>query len=123
MLPNLVIIGGLRCGTTSLHRHLLVHPEIFTSRPKGLDFFNADANFSKGVSWYESHFTVPSKVRGEASPHYSEPPHRYIQGILEKPVDIVAERMHSLLPKAKLLYIIRDPIDKVISTYLNGCYN
>ena len=72
MLPNLVVIGGAKCGTTSLHHYLSLHPEIFMSHPKELDFFIEEANWNKGIRWYESKFKAPGKViRGESSPRYT----------------------------------------------------
>src|SRR5205823_6451274 len=44
-LPNLVVIGGLKCGTTSLHHYLNLHPEVEMSRPKELNFFVAELNW------------------------------------------------------------------------------
>jgi hypothetical protein len=67
--PNLVVIGGLKCGTTSLHHYLNLHPEIQMSRPKELNFFVAELNWPLGVEWYESHFRAGAAVRGESSPH------------------------------------------------------
>jgi hypothetical protein len=75
MLPNLVVIGGAKCGTTSLHHYLSLHPEIFMSHPKELDFFIEEANWNKGIRWYESKFKAPGKViRGESSPRYTRYP-------------------------------------------------
>jgi hypothetical protein len=49
MLPNLVVIGGLKCGTTSLHHYLNLHPEVEMSRPKELNFFVAELNRPLGT--------------------------------------------------------------------------
>ena len=62
-LPNLIVIGGLKCGTTSLHHYLNLHPEIAMSRPKELNFFVAELNWELGADWYASHFD-----RGAAGP-------------------------------------------------------
>ena len=59
-LPNLIVIGGLKCGTTSLHHYLNLHPEIAMSRPKELNFFVAELNWPLGPSWYASHFERPA---------------------------------------------------------------
>ena len=55
-MPNLIVIGGLKCGTTSLHHYLNLHPEIAMSRPKELNFFVAELNWELGADWYRSHF-------------------------------------------------------------------
>lgn len=106
-LPNLIIIGASKCATTSLHWYLGFHPEIFMSLTKELDFFIRERNWHKGVEWYKSNFIGKAKVYGESSPGYTAYP--LLQG--------VPERMHALVPEAKLIYILRDPIDRIISEY------
>ena len=86
-LPNLVVIGGLKCGTTSVHHYLNLHPEVEMSRPKELNFFVSELNWTLGQEWYASHFSGRASVRGESSPHYTNRPR----------FDGVAERMRSLL--------------------------
>ena len=109
-LPNLIVIGGLKCGTTSLHHYLSLHPDVAMSRPKELNFFVAELNSGLGRDWYASHFDPAASVRGESSPHYTNRPR--FEG--------VAERMRSLLPDARLVYVVRDPIDRVLSHYLHN---
>jgi hypothetical protein len=109
-LPNLVLIGGLKCGTTSLHHYLNLHPEIGMSRPKELNFFVAELNWELGTDWYASHFAAGDAVRGESSPHYTNRP-RFGR---------VAERMAGLIPDARLIYVVRDPIDRALSHYLHN---
>ena len=67
MRPNLIIIGAMKCGTTSLHFYLDQHPEIGMSTKKETDFFT-DRVWGRGVEWYEQHFEGGTKIRGEASP-------------------------------------------------------
>lgn len=110
MLPNLIIIGGMKCGTTSLHYYLSQHPEISMSRHKELDFFVESMNWNRGVSWYESQFRRKTNVIGEASPNYTC--RLYFPG--------VPERMHKLLPDAKLIYLVRDPIERMVAHYLHN---
>ncbi len=106
-LPNLVLIGGLKCGTTSLHHYLNLHPQVAMSRPKELNFFVAELNWDLGRDWYAAHFDPDAAVRGETSPHYTARPR----------LDGVAARMHEVIPDAKLLYAVRDPIDRLLSHY------
>ncbi len=75
VLPNYLIIGAQRCGTTSLYEYLIRHPRILSSLTKEVHYF--DYNFDKGQSWYRSFFpSVFSKlykgnfITGEASPYY-----------------------------------------------------
>ena len=110
VLPNLVIIGGLKCGTTSLHHYLNLHPSIAMSRPKELNFFVSELNWELGPAWYGEHFDPEAAVRGETSPHYTDRPR----------LDGVAERMRSTLPHARLVYVVRDPIDRLLSHYLHN---
>jgi hypothetical protein len=109
-LPNLIVIGGLKCGTTSLHHYLNLHPEIAMSRPKELNYFVAELNWDLGRDWYKAHFDGAAAVRGETSPHYTNLP-RFTG---------VAERMREMLPDARLIYMVRDPIDRMLSHYLHS---
>ena len=110
-LPNLVVIGGLKCGTTSLHHYLNLHPEISMSRPKELNFFVAELNWELGPQWYASHFDRGAPVRGESFPHYTNLPR----------FDGVAGQMRALLgPQARLIYMVRDPIERILSHYLHN---
>jgi Sulfotransferase domain len=109
-LPNLVVIGGLKCGTTSLHHYLNLHPEVEMSRPKELNFFVAELNWPLGPEWYAGHFSGRAPVRGESSPHYTNRPR--FEG--------VAERMRSVLADAHIVYMVRDPIDRMLSHYLHN---
>ena len=109
-LPNLIVIGGLKCGTTSLHHYLSLHPQVAMSRPKELNFFVAELNWPLGTDWYASHFERDTSVRGESSPHYTNLPR--FEG--------VAERIRSVLGGPKLVYVVRDPIERMLSHYLHN---
>ncbi len=106
-LPNLIIIGAKKCGTTSLHYYLSIHPEVLMSREKEVNFFASEGNWDKGVEWYKSNFVGNAKIYGEASPQYTGYPH----------CNGVPVKMHSVVPHAKLIYIIRDPIERMLSDY------
>ena len=109
-LPNLVIIGAMKAGTTSLHYYLNQHPEISMSRQKELNFYTK--NWKKGINWYVSQFSSirgNAKVYGESSPSYTYYP----------AVSGVPERMHSVIPDAKLIYVVRDPLERIISHYIH----
>lgn len=110
-LPNLIVIGGLKCGTTSLHHYLALHPQIAMSRPKELNFFVAELNWELGPQWYASHFERAAPVRGESSPHYTNLP-RFAG---------VAERMRETLGEdVRIVYMVRDPIERILSHYLHN---
>jgi hypothetical protein len=109
----LVVIGAQKCGTSSLHRYLDLHPQISMSRPKELSFFMLYPEPSpEQLEWYRRHFPPEARVRGESSPNYSCYPH--VAGI--------PERMHRLIPEARLIYLVRDPIERAVSSYLHGLH-
>jgi len=108
-LPNLIIIGAAKSGTSSLHYYLNLHPQISMSKQKELNFFNEELAWKKGIKWYKSNFTGIAKIYGESSPSYTGYP--LYKG--------VAGRMHSVVPGAKLIYIVRDPIERMVSHYLD----
>ena len=113
MLPNFLIIGAPKAGTTSLHAYLDRHPQVHMSDPKELYFFD-DPDYRSRQQWYESHFETDAPLRGEATPHYAMYP--FYEG--------VPERIHELIPDAKLVYLVRDPLEQVVShcvqLYTNG---
>lgn len=108
-LPNLVVIGAMKCGTTSFHQWLDQHPDIGMSRIKEINFF-LEGHVDKGLAWYESQFDGGAKIRGESSTSYTKFPQR----------DGVPARMHSVIPHAKLVYILRDPVERTVSHYLHA---
>ena len=109
MLPNVLVVGAAKCGTTSLHEYLDRHPEIAMAREKELDFFVEQKNWSRGVDWYERQFAA-APVRGESSPSYTAYP-RY-RG--------VPERIRRIVPDAKLVYLVRDPVERALDVRRPG---
>jgi len=106
-LPNFLIIGAAKAGTTSLHSYLALHPQIHMSRHKELAFFDDRLRWSKGLDWYKSYFDSSYPVNGESSPQYTI--HPTVLG--------VPERIKEVLGAPKLIYIVRDPIDRMLSEY------
>jgi hypothetical protein len=109
-LPNLIIIGAPKCGTSSMHFYLGQHPQIYMSQPKELNFFLLEKNWDKGEIWYRSHFKKQAMIRGESSPMYSN----------AFQFSDVPERMNRLIPDARLIYLVRDPIQRIISHYIHS---
>jgi hypothetical protein len=109
MLPNLIVIGAQKCGTTSLHHYLGLHPDVSMSHPKELDFFVAEHNWSRGLAWYERHFQDQAPVRGESSPSYTNYPE--YRG--------VPERMARTVPDTQLVYVVGDPLKRIVSHYVH----
>jgi hypothetical protein len=112
-LPNVVIIGAQKCGTTALHSYMARHPWIAMSKPKELDFFIEGRNWERGVDWYRGHFDPVMPVRGESSPNYTADP--YLPG--------VAERMANVIPDAKLIFMVRDPVERVRANWIHTYSN
>jgi hypothetical protein len=109
-LPNLIIVGVMKCGTTSLHYYLGLHPEIRMSREKELDFFIEERSWNRGVAWYARQFDARGAVRGESSPNYTA------AGRFPG----VAARMRTVVPEAKLIFMVRDPIERLISHWIHN---
>jgi Sulfotransferase domain len=109
-LPNLIIVGGLKCGTTSIHHYLGLHPQIQMSKPKELNFFVEELNWDLGLDWYASRFDERFEVRGESSPHYTNLPR--FEG--------VAARIERHCPDARLIYMVRDPIKRILSHWVHA---
>ncbi len=108
-LPNLIIIGARKCATTSLHYYLGLHPQIAMSREKELHFFLLERNWPQGIGWYRSNFVGEAQIHGEASTSYTMFPQ--YRG--------VPERMYSVVPEAKLIYVVRDPLERIVSDYIH----
>lgn len=104
MLPNFVICGAPKAGTTSLHEYLKQHPDVFLPEKKEIHFFNK--RFDQGVPWYESHFAAAGTAAavGETSPTYFTN-------------ERVPGRMAEIIPSARLMFILRNPVDLVHSLY------
>lgn len=117
-LPNLVIIGAAKCGTTSLHSYLNSHPEIAMTRIKEANFFLPEhhdaylppSTWRLGLSWYRAQFDPTARIRGESSTNYTHLPRS----------EGAAERMRSMLPDARLIYLVRDPFERIASHYVHG---
>jgi Sulfotransferase domain len=107
MRPNLLVIGAAKCGTTSLHAYLNAHPEIAMSR-EDLDFFVEEKNWSRGLEWYEAQF-VDAPARGDSSVSYAAFPE--YRG--------VPDRIARTLPDARLIYLVRDPVERVVSHFFH----
>jgi hypothetical protein len=108
-LPTFIVIGAMKSGTTSLYHYLRNHEQIFMSRIKELDFFAEAANWSRGIDWYRHQFVGAENAlaRGEASTLYTKFPEH--QG--------VPERIADALPDVRLVYVVRDPIERLRSHY------
>jgi hypothetical protein len=109
-LPDFIVIGAMKAGSTTLHRYLRGHPQIVMSDPKELHYFVEERSWSEGEDWYRSHFPVrPGVVCGEASVTYT-------QAALYAGVPA---RMAQVVPQARLIYLLRDPVERMRSHYVH----
>ena len=105
-LPEFIIIGAARSGTTTISRYLRAHPHVFMAQEKEVHFFDTDETFALGVDWYTSRFAAagPDQIPGEATPAYMAKPE-------------AVDRMASVVPNARLIAILRNPTDRAYSMY------
>jgi hypothetical protein len=107
-LPNFVIAGVMKSGTTALARYLEPHPEIFMSATLEIGFFHTDVAYARGVAWYRQFFAAATDepAVGEATPFYLYSPE-------------FADRLADTLPDARVVAILRDPVTRAYSHYLH----
>jgi hypothetical protein len=110
-LPDFIVIGAMKCATTTLHEQLARQPELFLSRPKEPNFFSDDAVYARGLGWYASLFrdAPPAALCGESSTHYTKRP----------TLPYAVTRMARHLPRVKLVYVMRHPVDRLISHHVH----
>ena len=103
-LPDFLILGAQKAGTTALYAYLRWHPDITGPSWKEVSYF--DRHYRRGVSWYRGHFPIGARDRlvGEASPGYLFHP-------------LAPERVRTTVPDAKLIALLRDPVDRAVSHY------
>jgi hypothetical protein len=108
-LPEFIIIGAAKAGTTSLHALLEQHPDIYMTRPKEPEFFARDDLYMQGIAEYETLYDAakPGQLRGEASTIYTLSP------IFSQ----TAKRIHAHVPEAKLIFVMREPVRRAFSYY------
>lgn len=106
-LPHFLGLGVQKGGTTSLQRLLEQHQAVFLPRAKELHYFSL--HYAKGSVWYRTHFDEASsnQLCGEITPYYLFHPEAH-------------KRVAKLLPKAKLIVLLRDPVDRAVSQYFHS---
>jgi hypothetical protein len=108
-LPDFIIIGAQKSATSSLYWWLQDQPECFLASPKETNFFSFDRDWSKGLGWYSDQFSAarPGAMLGEASVSYT----------YAATCAIASERMAATVPAARLVYVVRDPIERLRSHF------
>jgi hypothetical protein len=111
-LPDFLIIGAMKCGTTTLQAQLAQVPGVFMTTPKEPNFFSDDDVWEKGRGWYEALFedAGPQDLKGEASTHYTKLPTH----------PRTLERLRPMLPSPRIIYMIRNPFDRAVSHYIHA---
>ena len=116
-LPDFMIIGAMKAGTTSLFQYLSKHPDLRISVPKEVHFFDGGKNprvdtFAKGEHWYRTHFPLRRELGSntkvyEASPVYIFNP-------------LAPKRIYDTIPNVKLILLLRNPTERAVSHYQHG---
>jgi Sulfotransferase domain len=104
-LPDLLVIGAQRCGTSTLYRHLGHHPDVAPSLRKEVEYFSR--RYARGERWYRAHFALSfgrPRLVFEATPDYLFHP-------------LAAERAAVVVPEARLVVMLRDPVARAWSHY------
>ena len=111
MSPDFIIIGAMKCGTSTLHAQLAAQPGVFMADPKEPNFFSDDAVYARGVDWYRNLFAAAPKgaICGEASTHYTKRP------TYPHTVDRMAAAC-----TPRLIYLVRNPVARAISHHIHG---
>ena len=106
MLPNFLVIGSARCGTSWLDENLRQHPEVYLPRDdKEVHFF--DNKYHMGIEWYERFFEgSEAQAIGEVTPSYLYYGH-------------VAGRIKEHVPDVKMIALLRNPAERAYSHYWN----
>ncbi len=111
-LPDFIVIGAMKAGTTSLYEYLRTRDDVYMPDHKEPDFFVAEKNWARGVDWYTGLFEPgrDDQLLGEASTSYT------------KCTEFggVPGRIKALIPDVRLVYLLRHPIERIRSMYLHN---
>ncbi len=111
MKVDIMIIGAMKCGTTTLADLLKAHPRISFCKEKEPEFFSKHPDWQKGLAGYEALFEqAPGKLYAEASTGYTFLPNFRLE---------IQDDVHAYNPRMKLIYLVRDPIERTVSHYMH----
>lgn len=110
-LLDFLIIGAMKCGTSTLQAQLACQQGVFMTTPKEPNFFSDDDVFARGMGWYRGLFADagPGDLKGEASTHYTKLPTH----------PRTLERLRPHLAAPRLVYMIRNPLQRAVSHYIH----
>jgi hypothetical protein len=109
-LPDFLLIGAMKAGTSTLIAELAAHPHVIRSRRREIHFFGS--RYGRGEAWYRTHFPTGwelgryQAITGEGSTSYLANP-------------AVPARIRTTLPEVKMIALLRDPVERAISNYFH----
>jgi len=107
-LADFVVIGAMKSGTTTLFEWLAAQPDFTMPSVKEPRFFSDDERWARGPDWYAGLFGQEGAgIRGEASVGYTDPAR----------AEVASARMHDLMPEVRLIYLVRNPLERLRSHY------
>ena len=112
VVPDFFVVGSSRTGKTTLLNYLTQHPNIIRSYRIETSYF--DINYKHGINWYKSNFPTKSKINSlklstKMDVHIGESIHMHSS--------FVPERIHQIIPNPKIIFLVRNPIDRAYSYY------
>ena len=111
-LPDFIIVGGMKCGTSSLFKYLDQHPQLFGSSHKEVRFFSRDDFYARGESWYRAHFPRLSDMPKGSLAFESTPDYLFFPQ--------APSRIATVLPDARIIILLRNPTERAISHYFHN---
>ena len=113
VLPDFIVIGAAKSGTTSLYHYFKKHPNIMGSYKKEIGFF--DDNYNLGIEWYRSWFPTKTSIEKRTKKNKKNLVYEGSPGYFQKQWCI--KNMYETLPNVKLILVLRNPVDRTYSHY------
>lgn len=113
MLPNFFVVGAQKAGTTSLHKYLSAHPDIYLPAQKETKFFARPDRYAQGIEEYERRYF--SGCSGESAVGEVDPDYMFYEEALDR------MGKHLDLGKVKFIFLLRNPVERAYSHYLMTC--
>ena len=110
MLPNFLVVGAQKAGTTSLHHYMKGHPDICLPDQKETKFFGLEEKYRKGIEFYQHKYF--SECDGRPAVGEIDPEYMYFVEAYER------IKSHLDMKRLKLLFVLRNPIERAFSHYL-----
>ena len=104
-IPDVFVIGAMKAGTTTIHNSFRLHPSICVTKTKEVNYFLEAHTPNSLNALYRNEFRYPDLLKVDVSPSYSKC--HFFPG--------VASRIYAANPKAKIIYVLRDPVDRLVS--------